>query len=206
MSRRITMRQLIIATKNKGKAKEFSDLFLRYNFHIKTLLDIETSIKIEETGSSFIENACLKAEQAREVLNTHVLADDSGLVVDALDVAPGIYSARYAGEHATDQRNIDKLLINLKNVPEKERTARFVAVIALALQNGETIYRKGICEGKIAFQQSGSYGFGYDPIFIPKGYDVTMAELKPAQKNDISHRKHALDKLDQWLKENEHLL
>lgn len=200
------MRQLIIATKNKGKAKEFSDLFSPYNLQVKTLLDIPPSINIEETGSTFIENACLKAEQTRKVLNTHVLADDSGLVVDALGGAPGIYSARYAGENATDQSNIDKLLEALKSVPEAKRTARFVAVIALALKSGETIFREGICEGKIAFNQAGGYGFGYDPIFIPDGYDETMAELKPNVKNKISHRKHALDQLGQWLKANEHLL
>lgn len=200
------MRQLVIATKNKGKAKEFSELFLPYNIQIKTLLDLENSINIEETGTTFIENARLKAEQARDMFKTHVLADDSGLVVDALNGAPGIYSARYAGEQATDQKNNDKLLTQLKDIPKNKRTARFVAVVALALQKGETIYREGICEGTIAFKPVGQYGFGYDPIFIPKGYDVTMAQLNPAEKNQISHRKRALDKLALWLEDHEHLL
>lgn len=102
--------------------------------------------------------------------------------------------------------NVDKLLLALNDVPEEKRTARFVAAIALALKNGETIYREGVCEGKIAFRQSGEYGFGYDPIFIPTGYNVTMAQLQPNEKNHISHRNNALDKLSQWLQKNEQLL
>jgi len=200
------MKQLIIATKNKGKAKEFSDLFIPYKIQTKTLLDLEQPIDIEETGSTFLENARLKAEQARDQLNCHVLADDSGLVVDALNGEPGIYSARYAGKDATDQKNIDKLMIALKDIPEHKRTARFVAVVALALENGETIYRKGICEGKIAFHQAGKYGFGYDPVFIPEGYDDTMAQLDPTIKNKISHRSQAITQLEQWLNHNKHLL
>lgn len=200
------MKQLIVATKNKGKAKEFSELFLPYNIQVKSLLDIEPAITIEETGATFLQNACLKAEQARQQLNQHVLADDSGLVVDALDGAPGIYSARYAGEAATDQMNIDKLLLALNNVPDNERTARFIAVIALALKDGPMIYREGICEGTIAFKQTGNYGFGYDPIFIPKGYEKSMAELNPETKNNISHRGQALNQLAEWLQENGHLL
>lgn len=200
------MQQIVIATKNKGKAKEFSELFSPFNIQSKTLLDIDLSIPIEETGTSFLENARLKAEQTKEALQISVLADDSGLVVDALNGAPGIYSARYAGEKATDQENIDKLLKALKDVPKQDRTARFIAVIALALKNGETITRQGVCEGRIALKQKGDYGFGYDPIFIPKGYDVTMAQLKPEEKNRISHRKRALDELTLWLQDNKHLL
>lgn len=200
------MKQLIVATKNKGKAKEFSELFIPYNIQVKSLLDIEPTVKIEETGSTFLQNACLKAEQARQQLNQHVLADDSGLVVDALDGAPGIYSARYAGESATDQMNMDKLLFALNDVPDHKRTARFVAVIALALTDGEIIYREGVCEGTIAFRQTGDYGFGYDPIFMPTGYEQSMAELNPETKNSISHRRQALNQLAEWLQENVHLL
>ena len=200
------MKQLIIATKNKGKAKEFAELFIPYQIQTKTLLDIEQPIDIAETGSTFLENARLKAEQAREQLNSHVLADDSGLVVDALGGEPGIYSARYAGIDATDQRNINKIMSALKDVPEHERTARFVAVIALALENGETIYREGICEGKIALKQAGEHGFGYDPVFIPNGYNETMAQLDPSIKNKISHRRQAINQLEEWLQTYKHLL
>lgn len=200
------MKQLVIATRNKGKAEEFSKLFLPYNIQVKTLLDIKNSINIEETGNTFKENARLKAEQTRALLNTHVLADDSGLIVDALNGAPGIYSARYAKVGATDRQNNEKLLANLKHIPKHERTARFVAVVALALRKGQTIYRTGICEGTIAFKPKGKYGFGYDPIFIPEGYQNTMAELRPTEKNKISHRKKAMDQLAFWLRDNEHLL
>src|SRR5690625_1309190 len=202
----MTLKQLIVATKNNGKAKEFSELFLPYNIKVKSLLDIEPAINIEETGATFLQNTCLKAEQASHQLNQHLLEDDSVLVVDDLDGAPGIYSARYAGEAATDQMNIDKLLLALNNVPDNERTARFIAVIALALKDGPMIYREGICEGTIAFKQTGNYGFGYDPIFIPKGYEKSMAELNPETKNNISHRGQALDQLAEWLQENGHLL
>src|SRR5690625_5173754 len=188
MSRSMNMKQLIIATKNKGKAKEFSDLFIPYKIQTKTLLDLEQTIDIEETGSTFLENARLKAEQARDQLNCHVLADDSGLVVDALNGEPGIYSARYAGKDATDQKNIDKLMIALKDIPEHKRTARFVAVVALALENGETIYRKGICEGKIAFHQDSDYVVGYDNRIIHEGYNHKKKRSDPTNKNKIRQR------------------
>jgi len=200
------MRELIIATHNKGKVKEFKQLLNDLPTQIYSLHDFPEVDEIEETGSTFHENAQLKAETIARQFQKPVLADDSGLVVDALNGAPGIYSARYAGEQATDQKNNDKLLTQLKDIPKNKRTARFVAVVALALQKGETIYREGICEGTIAFKPVGQYGFGYDPIFIPKGYDVTMAQLNPAEKNQISHRKRALDKLALWLEDHEHLL
>lgn len=200
------MRQIIIATNNKGKVKEFRDLFASYHIDVQSLLDLNDSISpVEETGKTFLENAQLKAEQTSDQLHMPVLADDSGLVIDALGGRPGIFSARYSGEDATDQANIDRVMQELEGVPFADRSARFVCVLALSLLNGQTIYRKGYCEGKIAFTQAGDQGFGYDPIFIPEGYEETMAELSPTIKNKISHRRHAIDQLNEWLNKNIHL-
>ncbi|OZU89797.1 non-canonical purine NTP pyrophosphatase [Virgibacillus indicus] len=194
------MKQIIIATKNKGKAKEFKEFFAGYGIETKSLLDFEKEIQdIEETGSTFEENAALKAEQIRDLLSVPVLADDSGLIIDALNGRPGIFSARYAGEPKSDQANIKKVLAELKTVPEKVRTARFICVLAIAIPGEETIFRTGYCEGKIDFEVKGSNGFGYDPIFTPEGYSKTMAQLSPAEKNSISHRKQAIIQLEEWM-------
>ncbi|MUV39404.1 XTP/dITP diphosphatase [Lentibacillus sp. JNUCC-1] len=195
------MKHLVVATKNPGKAAEFRDFFHAFGINVSSLLDFETPMPdIEETGSTFKANAAIKAEQIAKVLNQTVIADDSGLVVDALDGKPGIFSARYAGGHGNDQKNVEKVLNELQNVPEKERTARFVCVLALALPGEETVFRTGYCEGKIVFAPRGNHGFGYDPIFLPDGYTKTMAELTSQEKNRISHRKHAFEQLTDWLK------
>ncbi|WP_163537937.1 XTP/dITP diphosphatase [Gracilibacillus sp. YIM 98692] len=196
------MKSLIIATKNQGKMKDFKKLFEPYQVEVKSLLDLDQPIgEIEETGTTFEENAAIKAETICDKFQIPVIADDSGIEVDALDGAPGVYSARYAGEQKDDQANLVKVLHELKEVPEKERTARFVCVLAIAQPNKETIYKRGECEGYIGFEAKGSYGFGYDPIFYPEGYDKTMAELSPIQKNQISHRKKALDQIENWVKQ-----
>ncbi len=129
-----------------------------------------------------------------------VLADDSGLMIDALNGRPGVYSARYAGEQKDDQANIDKVLYELKGVGASERTARFVCVLAVAIPGEPAIFKKGSCEGTIAFSEAGENGFGYDPIFIPNGYNKTMAQLSSAEKNKISHRKNAIVQLEDWVK------
>ncbi len=194
------MEQLIIATKNKGKVEDFRNLFLKYNITIKSLLDFDESIPdIEETGETFEENAALKAETIAERFSLPVLADDSGLEVDALDGRPGIYSARYAGLEKSDQANIDKLLEELKTIPEEERTARFVCVLAVARPGKPTLFKRGTCEGRVADQPTGENGFGYDPVFYPKGSPKTMAEMTPEEKNQISHRKNAMNQLEEWL-------
>ncbi|WP_371068748.1 XTP/dITP diphosphatase [Sediminibacillus sp. JSM 1682029] len=194
------MEQLIIATKNKGKVEDFRNLFLKYNITIKSLLDFDESIPdIEETGETFEENAALKAETIAERFSLPVLADDSGLEVDALDGRPGIYSARYAGLEKSDQANIDKLLEELKTIPEEERTARFVCVLAVARPGKPTLFKRGTCEGRVADQPTGENGFGYDPVFYPKGSTKTMAEMTPEEKNQISHRKNAMKQLEEWL-------
>lgn len=194
------MKEIIIATKNAGKAKEFKAFFAKYHIHAISLIEMEQTMPdVEETGSTFAENAALKAEQISSMLQLPVVADDSGLIIDALDGRPGIYSARYAGEEKDDQANIDKVMAELKYTPDEQRTARFTCVLALAIPGRETIFCTGFCEGMIASCQAGENGFGYDPIFIPQGYKQTMAELSPEEKNRISHRKHAMEKLEEWI-------
>jgi XTP/dITP diphosphohydrolase len=195
------MKEIIIATKNAGKVKEFQTLFDRYGIKAISLLDMEEDMPdIEETGSTFEENAALKSEGISKLLNIPVIADDSGLVIDALDGRPGIFSARYAGEPKDDKKNIEKVLKELENIPEEGRSARFVCVLSVSIPGQPTLFKKGFCEGKIGFEEKGSHGFGYDPIFIPKGYDITMAELDPLEKNKISHRGNAIIQLEDWIK------
>lgn len=196
------MKQIIIATKNKGKAAEFKEFFSRYGVEAISLLDIAEDIPdVEETGATFEENAALKAEQITTLLRTPVLADDSGLIIDALNARPGIFSARYAGEDKNDQKNMEKVLDELSLIADPDRSARFICVLAIAIPGEKTIFRKGYCEGKIAFSEAGENGFGYDPVFIPDGYQKTMAELSPQVKNNISHRKNAIIQLGEWVRQ-----
>lgn len=191
------MEEIIIATRNAGKVKEFQVLFSKYKIKVTSLLDLEDDLpEVEETGNSFEENAALKAEQISSILKRPVLADDSGLMVDALNGDPGIYSARYAGEGKSDGANNKKILGEMQNIPAERRMAKFVCVLAIAAPGEETVFYKGHCEGRIAFSPSGVHGFGYDPIFIPKGYQKTMAELSPEEKNQISHRRNAIQQLE----------
>ncbi|MDQ6599853.1 XTP/dITP diphosphatase [Bacillus salipaludis] len=190
------MREVIIATKNPGKAREFESIFAKRGIEVKTLLDFPEIPEVEETGTTFEANAILKAEAISNALNKMVIGDDSGLIVDALEGRPGIYSARYAGEHKNDQDNIDKVLSELKDVPEEERTARFYCALAVAVPNQETMTVSGTCEGRILTERKGTHGFGYDPIFYVPNLGLAMAELPSEEKNKISHRANALKKLD----------
>lgn len=189
------MKDILIATKNKGKAKDFESIFGPLGYTVKTLDDVASHLDVEETGSTFEENAILKAEALANELNTIVIADDSGLEVDALNGEPGIYSARYAGEAKSDEANMDKLLANLDGVPTEGRTACFVCAIALARPGKETVTYRGTCEGVIANERRGEHGFGYDPIFFVPAQNKMMAELTPEQKSAISHRGAAIQKL-----------
>jgi XTP/dITP diphosphohydrolase len=191
------MKEVVIATKNKGKAKEFENLFTSHGFIVKTLLDYPEIEDVEETGHTFEENAILKAEAVSKTLNRPVISDDSGLIVDALDGRPGIYSARYAGEEKNDQANMDKVLEELKDVPEENRTARFYCALALAVPGQKTYTVNGTCEGEILKERRGTKGFGYDPIFYVLEKKCSMAELSSEEKNAISHRANALKKLEQ---------
>ncbi|MBN8208507.1 XTP/dITP diphosphatase [Bacillus sp. NTK071] len=195
------MRKLLIATKNEGKVKEFKRRFESEDITVISLLDLEEAPDVAETGSTFAENAVLKAEAIMRLTNQPVIADDSGLVVDALDGDPGVYSARYAGLDKDDEANIDKVLKEMKDIPEGKRTASFQCVLAVAIPDKKTEVFSGACNGTIAFERSGNYGFGYDPIFYVPSYGKTMAELSPDEKNAISHRGKALDRLEESFEE-----
>ncbi|MDE3839817.1 non-canonical purine NTP pyrophosphatase [Bacillus methanolicus] len=193
------MKEVIIATKNRGKAKEFATMFEPKGFQVKTLLDYPEIGDVEETGSTFEENAILKAESVAKQLGKMVIADDSGLMIDALDGRPGIYSARYAGEEKNDEANIDKVLKELEGVNDDERTARFYCALAVAFPNQPTLTFSGTCEGLILKERRGANGFGYDPVFYVVEKGKSMAELLPEEKNQISHRANALRKLKKQL-------
>lgn len=194
---------VLIATKNKGKAREFETLFAKKGIKIKTLLDYPEIPEVEETGTTFAENALLKAETIANRLNVMVLADDSGLKVDALEGRPGIFSARYAGEPKSDAANNAKLLHDLTDVPSNLRTAQFHCTLALAYPDKQSLVVEGEVEGTILGIPRGENGFGYDSLFYATDSGKSMAELSEMEKNKISHRAQALVKLDQvwdnWL-------
>ncbi|WP_144462793.1 XTP/dITP diphosphatase [Siminovitchia fortis] len=193
------MKSVIIATKNKGKAKEFERLFSKYGMEVKTLIDFPDVPDIEETGETFEENAIIKAEAIAKLANSFVVADDSGLVIDALGGRPGVYSARYAGAEKNDEDNIDKVLSEMEAVNEEERTARFYCALAVAGPDFETITVNGTCEGIILNERRGSEGFGYDPIFFVPSEGKTMAEMSPERKNELSHRAAAMKNLEPYI-------
>lgn len=190
--------QIAIASKNKGKIREIKS-FTNSLVEVQwlTFEDFEKFPDIQETGETFLENAKIKARELSGNINKMTLADDSGLVVDALDNSPGVHSARYAGEGATDKQNRDKLIKKLKNIKEiQNRTARFICSMVLwDPDKGPVFESSGVCEGFIGFEEKGSGGFGYDPIFIPAEYKKTMAEIGQEEKNRISHRGKALKAL-----------
>lgn len=190
---------IIIATQNEGKAKEFKEIFNNLGYGIKTLLDFPEIGDIPETGSSFLENALQKATAISNEFHAIVLADDSGLEVDALDGAPGIYSARYAGEHGNDEKNNEKLLKELKDVPYENRTARFHCSLVLVGPSRDSLAVKGEVEGVILNEARGTNGFGYDPLFYIPEKEKSMGELTSEEKNSISHRAMAIKELEKDL-------
>ena len=192
---------MVIATQNKGKAKEFVDLFAPFNMEVVTLLDLPDKIDIVEDGATFEENAIKKAETISQAFNCFAIGDDSGLIVDYLNGRPGIYSARYAGEDKNDEANIQKVLQELEGVPSQDRTARFYCALAFSGPGMETETVFGTCEGQILTEKRGNNGFGYDPIFYVENYGKTLAELTKEEKNSISHRGNAINKLSQVLDE-----
>ncbi|MEC1540585.1 XTP/dITP diphosphatase [Bacillus subtilis] len=195
----IIMKEAIIATHNPGKVKEFKGILEPRGYDVKSLAEIGFTEEIEETGHTFEENAILKAEAVAKAVNKMVIADDSGLSIDNLGGRPGVYSARYAGEQKDDQANINKVLSELKGIEKEQRTARFRCALAVSIPGEETKTVEGHVEGYIAEEPRGEYGFGYDPIFIVKDKDKTMAELTSDEKNKISHRADALKKLSMLL-------
>ncbi len=187
--------KFLLSTSNLGKLNEFKQILSPIGIQVVSTKDINLDMKFpEETGNTFEENAYIKANRAYELSGLPSIGDDSGLQVDALNGAPGIYSARYAGENASDKEKINKLLYELKDIPEEKRTARFVCAISCVISNEKNFFVKGICEGSIAFNPVGNNGFGYDPIFICKN-GKTFSELKSDEKNKISHRGIAIRKL-----------
>lgn len=192
------MKQVVIATKNKGKAKDFEVIFGPLGYEVVTMFDVAPEMEIEETGTTFEENAILKAETLAKALQTLVIADDSGLAVDALHGEPGVFSARYAGDH-DDEANIIKVLENLRDVADEQRTARFICALAVAGPSIETMTVIGSCEGVILHEKRGTNGFGYDPIFYVPHLQRAMAELAPEEKAAISHRGNAIRKLSDVL-------
>ncbi|WP_114603599.1 XTP/dITP diphosphatase [Staphylococcus sp. EZ-P03] len=191
------MEDLVIATNNKGKINDFKVIFPEYN--VIGISELIEGFDVEETGTTFEENAKLKSEAAAKALGKRVIADDSGLTVDALHGEPGIYSARYAGTDKDDEANIEKLLEKLKG-NDRHRTAEFVCVISMSAPGEETVTFKGTVSGVITMEKLGEHGFGYDPIFYVPRMHKTMAQLTDKEKGEISHRRQAIDKLKNYLK------
>jgi len=183
--------KLLIATRNRGKKREYARLLEGLEVELIALDDLGVTKTIKEDGASYTENALLKARGYAGATGLLTLADDSGLEVDALDGAPGVLTARYAGEGATDEQRYSLLLEQLKDVPHEQRTARFRCVIVLAWPDGRVEITEGACEGRITREPRGEHGFGYDPVFYVPEYGCTMAELPPEIKNRISHRARA---------------
>lgn len=190
------MRKLVIATKNAGKAREMAAILSDLPYEVVSLADYPDAPEVEETGATFVENATIKAKAYAEFTGELTLADDSGLEVDALDGAPGVYSSRFA---PSDLKRVAKLLELLKSVPKEERTARFRCAIAITEPDGVVRTCEGSVEGIISREIKGSNGFGYDPIFFVPELGKHMAELTSSEKNAISHRGKALEKAKKLL-------
>lgn len=190
------MKRLVIATKNAGKAREMAEALAELPYEVISLADYPDAPEVEETGSTFIENAIIKATAYARVTGELTLADDSGLEVDALNGAPGVLSSRFA---PTDPERNSKLLDMLKEVPDEQRTARFRCAIAISTPEGDAKTCEGAVEGIIARERKGTNGFGYDPIFYVPNLGKHMAELTSSEKNAISHRGKALEKAKKLL-------
>jgi XTP/dITP diphosphohydrolase len=188
--------KLVFATNNQHKIEEVAAK-IGHEFALLSLDDINCHADIAETGTNFAENASIKSRFIFDQYQLNCFGDDSGLEVDALNNEPGVYSARYAGKHGDHEANMDKVLQKLGN--NNNRKARFRTVISL-LWNGEEHFFDGTVEGTIRYERSGSKGFGYDPIFQPDGYDITFAEMTMEEKNSISHRGRAVEKMVEFLK------
>jgi len=190
------MKAIVLASSNPGKVREFNQLLAGLDLQVQPQTDYGVP-DIEETGLSFVENALLKARNAAQLTGLPAIADDSGIEVDALNGAPGIYSARYAGEGASDQANLEKLLTELGDLPAEKRTARFQCLMVYMrhAKDPTPLICQGTWEGRILFKPGGGNGFGYDPVFYVPTHDCASAELPADVKNSLSHRGQALRKL-----------
>jgi XTP/dITP diphosphohydrolase len=191
--------KILIATGNKGKIRELSSMLKGMSYEIVGLQEFPDPPSVIEDGVTYEENALKKARTMFKFSGLLTIADDSGLEVDALNNAPGVYSARFASLRASDEENNMKLLSLVKDVPDKNRGARFIAVVACVGQGIEKVFR-GEIQGRIVHESAGTHGFGYDPLFIPEGFDRTFAQLGDSVKNKISHRARALRKLADFLR------
>ncbi|RHO57957.1 XTP/dITP diphosphatase [Eubacterium sp. AM05-23] len=195
------MKTIVLATGNKDKAREIKAM-LDHKFEVKSMKDMGIDIEIIEDGDTFEDNALIKVRAIQPFVKDSemiIMGDDSGLSVDALDGAPGIYSARYAGEDVTYRDNNEKLLKAMKDVPEEKRGAEFVSAIAMILPDGQELTVRGTVRGRIAFDFMGEEGFGYDPLFIVEETSKSYAQMAPEEKNDISHRARAVARAKQIL-------
>lgn len=181
---------LLVATGNKGKLAEIKSILSGYT--VLGAKEAGIDFDADETGETFAENAAIKARELKKLTEYAVLADDSGLCVDALGGAPGVYSARYAGENATDEANVDKLLLALCGLPTEKRKAHFKSVVCLITESGEEIFGEGTCSGHILTERHGTGGFGYDPVFYSDDFGKSFGVLSHEEKNEVSHRKRAL--------------
>lgn len=191
--------KIVLASNNNHKLQEISEMLEPLGFTVVSQSQAGILLEVDETGTTFEENSALKARAIYQLCKTAVIADDSGLEVDYLNKAPGVYSSRYAGENATDKERYAKLLKELEGVPIEKRTARFVSVICYIDKNGEENIVRGECEGYIGFEPHGENGFGYDPVFMYG--DKSFAEISAEEKNFVSHRANALKKFVALLNE-----
>lgn len=193
---------IILGTSNAKKGRELRQLLAPWGFELRTLADFSDALEVEETGATFAENAALKATQQARHLRQWVLGEDSGIAVDALGGAPGVYSARYSGENADDESNNRRLLEELGDTPRERRTAHYVCHITVADPRGEVrAESEARCNGRITFEPRGSGGFGYDPLFEIVEYHRTFGELGPAVKAALSHRARAVARILPQLRE-----
>ena len=196
------MNKVILASQNRDKIREIDAILAKFGMTAVPRDDAGLpTFEIEEDGETFEENSRLKAKTILDLSGLPTIADDTGLMVDALGGEPGVYSARWAGEDCTYLDNNLKLLASLQGVPAERRTAKFVTVITMLFPDGTGLSARGECPGRIAEEMRGETGFGYDPLFIPEGYDCTFAEMGQEVKNRISHRARALEKLEDLIRE-----
>ena len=196
------MDTIVASSKNKHKIEEIEAITKKFGMQVISRDEAGVPpIEVIEDGETFEENSLKKAKEILALCGRITIADDSGLMVDYLGGAPGVYSARFAGEEGNDEKNNEKLLHLLEGLPAQERAAKFVSVITMAFPDGEVLVARGECHGRIIQEPTGENGFGYDPLFVPDGYQKTFAQLSPEEKNEISHRAVALKELERLLKE-----
>ena len=198
------MKTVVCASNNPHKVKELTEITEKMGVRVisRNEAGVPRDFDVEETGKTFEENSLIKAKAIMDMTGLPAIADDSGLSVDFLDGAPGVYSARFSGEGATDESNNEKLLALMKDVPEEKRGARFVSVVTITCPDGRVIAARGECPGRVLTAPRGNGGFGYDPLFLPDGLTETFAEISQETKNSISHRANALRRLEEMLQKD----